>query len=317
MTSARSRSAKAVSEAPRRGSWNRPEAPVRLLLEDSLEWIRRRKTEFSPLDEERRSIDVEKFKATVELSLACAVASGWPTTEDLDRRWRSCAEPAIEFFGLSDGLQAFLSRNVEFASAVLIGRLLLESHGCPVPDAFPGPETIDELLKSRGSCPFEELEARWLKKMLFGSPEITRDLWERTLAASVPEIDAMRTQDAYSVTHAIFYATEWGTARPAFLQARIGDSVELVRALGSLFANRKNADLVAELVLCHQFLDGAEPAAGWSARMWEFLRQAATAGGGIEPAPGLEPASDESDFLRQYHTTLAVALAATHAIARQ
>jgi hypothetical protein len=143
------------------------------------------------------------------------------------------------------------------------------------------------------------------------------DVLPFTLLVSEPNVVELEDVDAYAITHAAFYAADFGLRRPAWPEAsNDAATFELVEALTCRFRLERHTDLVAELVAAAVCL-GARKSLEIE-RAWRLLREAQTPNGRV---PGPSDVIDEKraeavggigyrDWKTSYHTTMVVALAA-------
>lgn len=136
-----------------------------------------------------------------------------------------------------------------------------------------------------------------------------------TLLHNSPNVLKLADRDIYALTHAIFYATDFGLRPPSGPRSfDRGAAVELLEALLVLTRDQGNADLVGELLCCLLCLgvrDSEE-----SHRAWEFLLSVQEDDGRVNGPQGVvHPGlTDGDDAYRHwatgYHTTIVAALAA-------
>jgi hypothetical protein len=124
--------------------------------------------------------------------------------------------------------------------------------------------------------------------------------------------------DAYSITHTLFYCSDFGTRGVlGASRQQLSHCHRCVEALLGIYTIRANWDLVAELLLCCHCLK--QTSSLLYASVWKQLIQAQWESG-LVPGPYYEPdkKSGLSDlqkadyvFRQCYHTTLVAALAGT------
>ncbi|HLA76805.1 MAG TPA: hypothetical protein VJU18_04395, partial [Vicinamibacteria bacterium] len=130
-------------------------------------------------------------------------------------------------------------------------------------------------------------------------------LFPLTGLAKNSQIDEMDEGQAYSLTHAVFFMTDFGS-RPAGLPDAARTSVvSNAERWAAAFERRANHDLYAELAL-------ACCCAGGEAAWAEGGLRAVQAADGMVPGPGLRSpqllagvTAERRRFLENYHTTLA------------
>jgi hypothetical protein len=141
------------------------------------------------------------------------------------------------------------------------------------------------------------------------SPWSEQRLFPRTGLAQRPRVDELDDGQAYSLTHAVFFMTDFGS-RPSDLPAPCREYLaDNVRRWAEALRRRGNHDLFAELALACRCI---EVQADWA----EAGLLASQAPDGMVPGPGLRapelvaratPARRR--FLENYHTTLAAIMA--------
>ncbi|MEU8568905.1 hypothetical protein AB0C51_11170 [Streptomyces pathocidini] len=145
------------------------------------------------------------------------------------------------------------------------------------------------------------------------------DLYRESIPAQRPDVLHLTGSETYALTHALFYATDFGAHRGLLGDREEQDRVrETVRVLLAVHLARGSLDLAAELLLCGATLGGVRDP-GLTRRGWNTLAHAQRADGAV-PSPVhcpdvLEGLTGDKAvayvFGTCYHTTLAAALAAT------
>jgi hypothetical protein len=142
-------------------------------------------------------------------------------------------------------------------------------------------------------------------------------LYKQTLLASTPPVMYLTDNDAYSITHTLFYLSDFGS-RPlgTILKEELPQIRWMVGMLMGIYLRLKNWDLVAEFLICCRCLHWSPPCIFDAA--WEALLDAQLPDGSV-PGPlfskrKLSEIDDESkrkDYClgQNYHTTLVSALA--------
>jgi hypothetical protein len=170
---------------------------------------------------------------------------------------------------------------------------------------------------------WERLPYRYLDYLHFldlaGFPhylESLGDAYRYTLLASSPNALELTEDDAYTITHTVFYMTDFGLRRPpwpaSFDPTRAS---ELVEDLLRHYRVQEQSDLVAELIICAACL-GNDPA-GELSQAWRHLLHHQAPDGAVQTpehlvgGPSLEGRPEgEQRWMRCYHTTTMVAVAA-------
>jgi len=137
------------------------------------------------------------------------------------------------------------------------------------------------------------------------------DLWNRTLLAHRPNLMFLSDDDVYSITHVLFYLSDFSATKIDFLAEREIERIhETVVHLLGVYIRRKNWDLAAELLAAEKCL---RRTSRHSAMGWRLLMQAQGTDGRMD-GPYLGKLADhqrDADHLFDacYHTTLVTALA--------
>jgi hypothetical protein len=163
--------------------------------------------------------------------------------------------------------------------------------------------------------PWRRLElARNLDELGMCSPWVAEESLAQTWLACTPEPWVMSESTGYSLTHTVFYATDFGH-RPHGLGDELrGHLATWLPVWVRLFAGQSNLDLVAELGMAAQCVDlpGVEE---------EVVRRLSEAqhGDGMVPGP-VRPREETASvdaparrFAQNYHTTLVALMAAAMA----
>ena len=167
--------------------------------------------------------------------------------------------------------------------------------------------------------PYRALELRYFAEaagLRHGLPA-EADLFARTLLGGDLSDVATDARTAYAVTHTLFYATDYGLARPGYLTGhRRADVLQVLRLLLQAALGAEHWDLTGELVLCHRCLTRDEHPL--LAQAWGALDTAQDPHGMIchpprflEALAGL-PRGEPRDaylFLRCHHMTLVAVMA--------
>ncbi|HEX8697122.1 MAG TPA: hypothetical protein VF746_32180 [Longimicrobium sp.] len=310
--------------APRpRAEPARPAVPAAVLARGvreaegrALAWVEDRLELFNPL----RHADVRRaeyaVKAAAELALTCSLAGGGERYRRIARYlWDEVfATDALREHLLAKpaqlpaaGLYASL-RRCGFEDAAFRARLERLVAGPYLAGAEMGPAVRMDLVHAVQSAglawPGEPMEA----------------VYRRTLLAHHPDVLVLTDADAYSFTHTVFFATDFGAARPAF--ATDADRAYLAAALPrllGLYMRRGNWDLGGELLMAMRYMEVDDPAAP---EAWLHLlaaqREDGSWPGPVAPgeradAAGADDAAPADarwrSFADDYHTTLVGLLA--------
>lgn len=190
-------------------------------------------------------------------------------------------------------------------------------------EALVGRERFQQAVDAGGILPdprepYRALELRYvldLAGLRHGMPP-AGELFARTVLGG--DLDALSADEAtaYAVTHTLFFATDYGLARPAYLHARRDAVLALLRRLLQAALDAEHRDLVGELILCHRSLTrDHEPLVqeGWRALAASqdpdgMIRHPASLLRRLAELPAGEPRA-EYLFLRCHHMTLVTVMA--------
>ncbi|MFE4371750.1 DUF6895 family protein [Streptomyces sp. NPDC056835] len=139
-----------------------------------------------------------------------------------------------------------------------------------------------------------------------------RALLDATWLGHTPEPWMIDWMTAYSMTHTVFHATDWG-ARPDGLPPRVGDYLTAwLPVWMDIWLEIQEWDLVAELLI----VDGCLPRPGCVPGVWERLAEAQRSDG-LLPRDG-QPVDEDPDnaFRDHRHTAVVVTVAGTLASSR-
>ncbi|MFC7987235.1 DUF6895 family protein [Streptomyces sp. NPDC057336] len=143
-------------------------------------------------------------------------------------------------------------------------------------------------------------------------------LLRQSVAALDPDVLQLTESETYALTHAVFYATDFGRHRLDLGTRRRTRLRETVRVLLGVHLARGSLDLLAELLLCTRALAEGPKTSPAERAGWHLLARAARPDGAV-PSPVHRPEAlatltgDKAAaylFGTCYHTTTAAALAA-------
>ena len=136
-------------------------------------------------------------------------------------------------------------------------------------------------------------------------------LYQKTLLAATPPLLYLTTEDVYSITHTLFYLSDFGACSvDAILEEQLPTVRWMIGALLGIFLRLRNWDLVAELLICCRCLRWSPPSVFEAA--WEGLLDAQFPDGSV-PGPTfskdkmqqLSESEQRTYYVKQnYHTTL-------------
>lgn len=167
--------------------------------------------------------------------------------------------------------------------------------------------------------PYRLLELRYLldKGGFVHNLPPEEDIFRQTTLACNFNIVTIAPYDLYSITHSIFYLSDFGAIVPAALEFQEKTRIlELIRSLIGISICSGNWDLVSELILSYRCL--TNDAEYWIDLGWKALERIQDKSGFI---PGLAfsfekhkelPSETEREqylFIRNYHATLMTCLA--------
>jgi hypothetical protein len=292
---------------------------LRELEQAAVGWLARHTDCFDPLrvPEPERTF---AHKALVELALllSCRVRlDPEPLSEDyaalLAHVAKVAARPSYRDLPARDH-GALLLYGLTYASLRVCGR-----------EDLGGRAVLERTMASRFALireriPFRQLDLAYLLELggfARGAQPTLDEIFPQTLLAGDPNVVEMTDVDAYAVTHALFYLTDFGRRAPRWPAAFDPlEAVRLVEALLVRFRGAGHTDLTGELIaslVCLGVRRSPEIDHGWLA-----LRRAQAADGHIPGPPGvIDEAGAEApggpryrDWKVSYHTTMVVAIAA-------
>lgn len=172
---------------------------------------------------------------------------------------------------------------------------------------------IEQILESEISryqerTPMRMLDYCFLCRLMGAAqPYESADLLQFCLIGHWPDSPWLDTDSIYDLTHAVFYATDFGSADvawPESIRRKLNDNAPLLLST----AVESDWDLASELLLMEWYA-GVQPNE-FHARALNGIISAAMTSGAV-PGPPRAKTEDRDDFAFSYHTTL-VALAALY-----
>lgn len=320
-----------AAETPPGGAMRRPERSRRAAATDlrpavrtaekhALDWVQRSLPSFDP----HTYADADKFEFAVkmlaELAFVCS-------------RFSACNDASVvqvvgdihktafeRMFGRA-GLQSFLLQNLSTLPGFSIYASLREC-GHDDPQFFRKLESCcrqSNLVRGEyAPALFMDLAHSVVRCGLPWIGPSLATLFERSQLASLPDWPSLKDPDYYTVTHAIFFLTDFGRHPeriPDDVRAHFADGLD---DMMFLFAARGHWDLLGEVLLCGIYL-GLDETASRSAFL-ALLLSAQEADGSFTCSVGTKSKDEKADawsqFLDKYHTTL-VALLLTAALRAQ
>ena len=167
--------------------------------------------------------------------------------------------------------------------------------------------TTMEMVPFRKIDLFNMLEATGYRHDL-PSPQ---ELYRNTLAFRMPSVLYLTNDDAYAITHTLFYLADFGSQDlRLFLGERYADTVMYVEMLLGMYLRKQNWDIAGELLICCDCL-GSRPEPFYRLG-WEGIARAQLDSGEIigpkfdRNSPKLAAAAEARKYCfdQNYHTTL-------------
>src|SRR5262249_17131349 len=148
----------------------------------------------------------------------------------------------------------------ELIIRVLILTVALEAYG--LASEHDRRSTIQKVLWDSNACiveriPYRQLELRYILDLGGFSHSLPpyHELWRQTLLAHRPNLMFLFDNDVYSITHVLFYLTDFSARELSFPAARDAQRIhEQVCHLLGVHIRRENWDLVGELLMAERCL---------------------------------------------------------------
>ncbi|MBL8228490.1 MAG: hypothetical protein JNL98_08435 [Bryobacterales bacterium] len=280
---------------------------VQVCATRATKWLAANLHEFNP-EGERESKSKLRSKALVELALLAAYRKKLGDTAlcpDYERivaaihryasepgYWQTCARDnrALLLYGLTyAGLRTCGHEVPEFrhtvANAIRAGAMQQER------------------------LPYRQLDLlHFLELAGFKAPWSYREVCKHTLLCSDPNVVTLSDSDAYAITHALFYMTDFGLRDGDFCaRFQRARAVELVEQMLRIYIERENPDLVGELICSLYCLQA--PHTSLLTEAWNYLVGIQRDDGHIPGPQHIVPES-EGIWKSAYHTTIVFVLAA-------
>lgn len=166
--------------------------------------------------------------------------------------------------------------------------------------------------------PVRDLDIRYMLELggyAHAMPSVDA-IYPHTALSRRPSPLYVTTFDAYAVTHALLYATDFGATLPACIDAAELRAIRLyLEQLLGLYLCKRHWDLVGELIASCRFVRHQPDllSAGWQALLRAQLADGSVPGVDYEPARDCAENAQRSAyvFATNYHTTLVCMLAAS------
>jgi hypothetical protein len=288
------------------------------LAQGALEWLGANLDRFNPIGGQDEREDAEKHKAFIELSVLI-----WRLRREPRMAGNAQLERLLDFVAAVFAIEPFRERLVRvddlFITYALLYAVLHEAGR--IDDSrehrrmqrFVDSSTVQISERS----PHRVLEVRQVLDAagLRHTLPSTRALAARTILMHPITLVRATEHDAYSVTHDVFYLSDWGCTPVRGLSASaLRRTRRTVDELLGMYIYARHWDLVGELLLAAQFLGDAH------SDFYECGRRAlvdAQLADGVVPGPAYDAdeaaAREESEraeyvFKECYHPTLVAAL---------
>lgn len=214
-----------------------------------------------------RLTDKIAAEAAMLLMLGCRVRRPGTSLDEACARLGGALAPLIR----SDRLRRLIVRSPQVAATLGSAHVYLTAAGFPDPDFD---ELIDEALEGGFSdsverVPYRALDQRWTRNLIASEPARFDDLLVKSILRSPAHPFYMTESDAYAVTHAVMYVTDFGRSHLPSILSRPG--VEALVAAGLAWhLVSGDFDLLVEFLICAECLDRREdPAARFAAHVVE------------------------------------------------
>ena len=284
-----------------------------LICSSSIRWICNNLRHFDPFANSPLAEDL-RHQALAELSLLCLLLR----RDEAIRSLPELAKVMTFVAGLNTNalFEASLCRWNNAIVPVVILAVTLEAYGLTAENDRR--VMIQKALRNTNACivervPYRQLELRHILDAGGFAHNLPtyRELWSRTLLAQRPNLLFLSDEDVYSITHVLFYVSDFSARKIEFLAPQEIDYVhDAVCHLVGVYLRRKNWDLVGELLMAERCL---RKTSRFSVMAWRHLMEAQHPDGRMD-GPYLEKLADherdeEHLFETCYHTTLVSALA--------
>ena len=271
-----------------------------------LAWTVRHLPRFVPAD----PTHPPDFKQITELALFYGVTSAWHRHEQ-SRSFELIGRFLVDVLG-APLLAQQAQKLPAYYNPYFLAYLPLRSVG----DVLPRFEEALDVVTRAGypaateDLPYRELEwqyVTWKARIRVDPPSWQRAYEATTLARARNPIH-LRRADAYSVTHTLFYLTEYGYGRPRLSGSDLRRVIDIVEALTVVYCRNDDWDLVGELLLNLVGLDEAETPLFCACA--EALLRVQHADGSVPQgrAAAPEESDDAKKFDHCYHPTLVMML---------
>jgi hypothetical protein len=292
--------------------------PTRTLAREALRWIDANVEHFSPLGGSDAREDAERHKAFVELALLV-----WRLRREPDLRDTPELERLLDFVDAVFALEPFRERLVRLDDLFVMYALLyavLDEAG-----RIDGDQERRRMQRVL-DCSTVEVAERPAHRML----EVRQVLDAAGLRHSLPSYGALADRtilsapitlvrstenDAYSITHDVFYLSDWGCSPVRGLSPAVRRRTSrTVDELLGMHVYARHWDLVGELLLAAHFLGNTRT--GFYRCGWHALHDAQEPDGAV-PGPTYDAGEVEARaeeqrrtylFTECYHPTLVAAL---------
>jgi len=281
------------------------------LSEGAMRWLGRNLHLFDPFSPWSPLPEDRKVKAALELAIFChSWAKLRPATDLLDE-----ATALIQTIWQRPEFPLLIDAQSGYASAqrLVYAALAPAEVGHDQRGAALAQLKADGYLSQLGKSPYLRLEARYYadKAGVEHDIESYRELAEQSLLAKPPDLPMSRS-DAYTITHTVFYLSDYGFRDPDLPSEVREQGQRLTCSILDSCVSRDKWDLAGELVITLACL-GGNPTDTPSGQAGVRCLALAQLPNGAIPGRSASVRAEESlspaeFFSKAYHTTLVTAL---------
>lgn len=278
----------------------------------ALDWLRHNLGFFNPYSAGAQLSGYRKAKAALELRL---LHYCWDGLHPADASLADVDDLIMTLWQLPDFQRLVTSRPDHPAYYALIYAAMAPAGiDYELRDATLAMLQAERYLSGAGQSPLMRLQTRYFADKAGVEHEIEpyEELIEQSILVKLPA-GPVTIQQAYSITHASFFLSDYSRKSPGLDPGRLARAVQLADRMLNYCAGRDMWDLSAELVITLSCL-GVDPVSSYSgAAAIRCLARAQLPSGAI-PGRSAGQQADEptspADFFfgRAYHTTLMTAL---------
>jgi hypothetical protein len=284
------------------------------LSSGTLDWLSSNLEFFNPYSTDCRSPVGRKVKAALELALLCHF---WEKLGQEDDRLTEATDLLRMIWQRPDFPQLLAVPHPHYSRQYQLIYVALAPSGISdeLPRTVLARLAAEDHMSAQGKSSYLRLETRYYadKAGLRHEIESYAQLFEGCFPAKQASIPPVTGQEAYAMTHASFYVSDFGFRQPDYLPCYYRQqAAHLISGTLDYAVQEDWWDLVAELITA-QFCLGGDPVSSASAACGiRSLARSQIPSGAIPgisaTAQAKETAAPEEFFLKSYHTTLVVAL---------